>query len=240
MRKRKAIALIVAVLVLASACALLLAACDDGTATPAGKGVTRPEDVFTNDLDVTDAQNLIADASVSASSAASSASAVADGDTETAWTAETTSGEYIEITFDSPADFDTVVLRENGNFISGFSFVLPDENGEYTVDEYGYYENAFYRQQDRIERYRYCTFEEQTGVTTFRIYFGRSDEGKDMSIAEVEIYNVAPKEYANEFRVFNYYRVDDFYNMTDEEAAALAEELDRGVITDMILISFVF
>lgn len=222
MRKRKAIALIVAVLVLASACALLLAACDDGTATPAGKGVTRPEDVFTNDLDVTDAQNLIADASVSASSAASSASAVADGDTETAWTAETTSGEYIEITFDSPADFDTVVLRENGNFISGFSFVLPDENGEYPVDEYGYYENAFYRQQDRIERYRYCTFEEQTGVKTFRIYFGRSDEGKDMSIAEVEIYNVAPKEYANEFRVFNYYRVDDFYNMTDEEAAALA------------------
>lgn len=46
MRKKKAIALIVAVLVLASACALLLAACDDGTATPAGKGVTRPEDIL--------------------------------------------------------------------------------------------------------------------------------------------------------------------------------------------------
>lgn len=242
MKKRKFICIIAAALVLVTSCGVLLAACNDKTdaKSPSSMGVTRPEDVFTNDLDVTDAQNLIADASVSASSAASSASAVADGDTETAWTAETTSGEYIEITFDSPADFDTVVLRENGNFISGFSFVLPDENGEYPVDEYGYYENAFYRQQDRIERYRYCTFEEQTGVKTFRIYFGRSDEGKDMSIAEVEIYNVAPKEYANEFRVFNYYRVDDFYNMTDEEAAALAEELDRGVITDMILISFVF
>lgn len=229
MRKRKAIALIVAVLVLASACALLLAACDDGTATPAGKGVTRPENVFTNDIDQTDGENLVTGASVTASSAQDGISALTDGDKETAWTAESTEDEYVEIRFSAPTEINTVVLRENGNYITGFRFLKEDDSAW----------TEFYR-QDRMERYRYCTFEEQTGVKTFRIYFGRSDEGKDMSIAEVEIYNVAPKEYANEFRVFNYYRVDDFYNMTDEEAAALAEELDRGVITDMILISFVF
>lgn len=74
-------------------------------------------------------------------------------------------------------------------------------------------------------------------VTTFRIYFNYVDEGKDLSVSEVEIYNVAPKEYAQDFRVFNYYTAADLAAMTDDELAA---ELGRGVITDMILISMVF
>ena len=240
MKKGRFTVIIAAALVLTVVCGVLFAACNNDPPSVGSMGVEDFGNVFTDDLDTTAAENLAASAQqITASSAADSAGNVADGDTSTAWTAESTTGQYIEITLPSPTEINTVVLRENGNYISGFSFVTPDENGEYPTDGYGYFENFFYRQQDRIERYRYCTFD-AVEVTTFRIYFERCDEGKDISIAEVEIYNIAPKEYENDFRVFNYYRVDDFYNMTDEEAAALAKELDRGVITDMILISFVF
>ena len=238
MKKKKPVAMIAATLVLLLVAGALFVACNKDVGV-GSMGVEPYPDKFTNDLDTVDAEDLTAGAQITASSAAETAANVLDGSTETAWTAENTSGQFLEITFSEPVSFNTVVLRENGNYISGFSFVTPDENGEYPTDGYGYFENFFYRQQDRIERYRYCTFD-AVEVTTFRIYFERCDEGKDISIAEVEIYNIAPKEYENDFRVFNYYRVDDFYNMTDEEAAALADELDRGVITDMILISFVF
>lgn len=237
MKKSKITLLTAAALVLVLACGILLAACNDNGGKIGSMGVEPFPDTFTNDLDTTAAENLAASAQITASSAADSAGNVADGDTSTAWTAESTTGQYIEITFPSPTEINTVVLRENGNYISGFSFVTPDENGEYPTDGYGYFENFFYRQQDRIERYRYCTFATQEDVTEFRIWFGGTDAGKSLSIAEVEIYNVAPKEYDGDFRVFNYYTAADLAAMTDDELSA---ELGRGVITDMILISMVF
>lgn len=237
MKKSKITLLTAAALVLVLACGILLAACNDNGGKIGSMGVEPFPDTFTNDLDTTAAENLAASAQkITASSAADSAGNVADGDTSTAWTAESTTGQYIEITFPSPTEINTVVLRENGNYISGFSFVTPDENGEYPTDGYGYFENFFYRQQDRIERYRYCTFD-AVEVTTFRIYFNYVDEGKELSMSEVEIYNVAPKEYTQDFRVFNYYTAADLAAMTDDELSA---ELGRGVITDMILISMVF
>ena len=96
---------------------------------------------------------------------------------------------------------------------------------------------SFYRQQDRIERYRYCTFERQTDVTEFRIWFGGTDAGKALSIAEVEVYDVAAKEYDGDFRVFNYYTPQDLQYM---ETADLLDDFRHDTITDVILISFAF
>lgn len=235
MKKKKPVAMIAATLVLLLVAGALFVACNKDVGV-GSMGVEPYPDKFTNDLDTVDAENLTAGAQITASSAAETAANVLDGSTETAWTAENTSGQFLEITFSEPVSFNTVVLRENGNYISGFSFVTPDENGEYPTDGYGYFENFFYRQQDRIERYRYCTFD-AVEVTTFRIYFNYVDEGKELSMSEVEIYNVAPKEYTQDFRVFNYYTAADLAAMTDDELSA---ELGRGVITDMILISMVF
>lgn len=235
MKKKKPVAMIAATLVLLLVAGALFVACNKDVGV-GSMGVEPYPDKFTNDLDTVDAEDLTAGAQITASSAAETAANVLDGSTETAWTAENTSGQFLEITFSEPVSFNTVVLRENGNYISGFSFVTPDENGEYPTDGYGYFENFFYRQQDRIERYRYCTFD-AVEVTTFRIYFNYVDEGKELSMSEVEIYNVAPKEYTQDFRVFNYYTAADLAAMTDDELSA---ELGRGVITDMILISMVF
>lgn len=235
MKKKKPVAMIAATLVLLLVAGALFVACNKDVGV-GSMGVEPYPDKFTNDLDTVDAENLTAGAQITASSAAETAANVLDGDTSTAWTAESTTGQYIEITLPSPTEINTIVLRENGNYISGFSFVTPDENGEYPTDGYGYFENFFYRQQDRIERYRYCTFD-AVEVTTFRIYFNYVDEGKELSMSEVEIYNVAPKEYTQDFRVFNYYTAADLAAMTDDELSA---ELGRGVITDMILISMVF
>ena len=235
MKKKKPVAMIAATLVLLLVAGALFVACNKDVGV-GSMGVEPYPDKFTNDLDTVDAEDLTAGAQITASSAAETAANVLDGSTETAWTAENTSGQFLEITFSEPVSFNTVVLRENGNYISGFSFVTPDENEEYPTDGYGYFENFFYRQQDRIERYRYCTFD-AVEVTTFRIYFNYVDEGKELSMSEVEIYNVAPKEYTQDFRVFNYYTAADLAAMTDDELSA---ELRRGVITDMILISMVF
>ncbi len=236
MKKKKPVAMIAATLVLLLVAGALFVACNKDVGV-GSMGVEPYPDKFTNDLDTVDAENLAASAqNITASSAADSAGNVADGDTSTAWTAESTTGQYIEITLPSPTEINTVVLRENGNYISGFSFVTPDENGEYPTDGYGYFENFFYRQQDRIERYRYCTFD-AVEVTTFRIYFNYVDEGKELSMSEVEIYNIAPKEYTQDFRVFNYYTPQDLQYM---ETADLLDDFRHDTITDVILISFAF
>lgn len=227
MKKSKITLLTAAALVLVLACGILLAACNNDPPT------RDFEYIFTNDIDTVDSENLAVGASVTAASGGD-ASAVLDGDKTTAWTAAETSGQWLEITLSSPADINTVVIRENGNFISGFGFVLPDEDGVYPEDMVS---ASFYRQQDRIERYRYCTFATQEDVSEFRIWFGGTDAGKSLSIAEVEIYNVAPKEYDGDFRVFNYYTPQDLQYM---EQADLLEDFESDTITDVILISLAF
>ncbi len=225
MRKFKMRAFIVAVLVLACACTFLLAACDDNEATPAGKGVTRPENVYTDNLDVTRSENLVAGATVTASSSADEAANLTDGDVSTVWTASDTENVYVEIAFDEPTRINTIVLRENGNYISGFRFLAKDADGW----------REFYR-QDRMERYRYCTFDAET-VSAIRIAIDGVNEGKAISLSEIEIYNVAPKSYEDEFRVFAYYNSGDFLApaLSDED---LAQQLD--VVTDVIMFLFVY
>ena len=225
--------MIAATLVLLLVAGALFVACNKDVGV-GSMGVEPYPDKFTNDLDTVDAENLAAGADTSASSETETAANVLDGSTETAWTAENTSGQFLEITFSEPVSFNTVVLRENGNYISGFGFVLPDEDGNYPADMKS---ASFYRQQDRIERYRYCTFERQTDVTEFRIWFGGTDAGKELSMSEVEIYNVAPKEYTQDFRAFNYYTPQDLQYM---ETADLLDDFRHDTITDVILISFAF
>lgn len=233
MKKKKPVAMIAATLVLLLVAGALFVACNKDVGV-GSMGVEPYPDKFTNDLDTVDAENLAAGADTSASSETETAANVLDGDTATAWTAENTSGQFLEITFSEPVSFNTVVLRENGNYISGFGFVLPDENGDYPADMKS---ASFYRQQDRIERYRYCTFERQTDVTEFRIWFGGTDAGKALSIAEAEVYDVTEKEYDGDFRVFNYYSAGDMQYMSHED---LLEDLSHDTITDVILISFAF
>lgn len=233
MKKKKPVAMIAATLVLLLVAGALFVACNKDVGV-GSMGVEPYPDKFTNDLDTVDAENLAAGADISASSETETAANVLDGSTETAWTAENTSGQFLEITFSEPVSFNTVVLRENGNYISGFGFVLPDEDGNYPADMKS---ASFYRQQDRIERYRYCTFERQTDVTEFRIWFGGTDAGKALSIAEAEVYDVTEKEYDGDFRVFNYYTPQDLQYM---ETADLLDDFRHDTITDVILISFAF
>lgn len=233
MKKKKPVAMIAATLVLLLVAGALFVACNKDVGV-GSMGVEPYPDKFTNDLDTVDAENLAAGADISASSETETAANVLDGDTATAWTAENTSGQFLEITFSEPVSFNTVVLRENGNYISGFGFVLPDEDGNYPADMKS---ASFYRQQDRIERYRYCTFERQTDVTEFRIWFGGTDAGKALSIAEAEVYDVTEKEYDGDFRVFNYYSAGDMQYTSHED---LLEDLSHDTITDVILISFAF
>ena len=233
MKKKKPVAIIAATLVLLLVAGALFVACNKNVGV-GSMGVEPYPDKFTNDLDTVDAEDLTAGAQITASSAAETAANVLDGSTETAWTAENTSGQFLEITFSEPVSFNTVVLRENGNYISGFGFVLPDEDGNYPADMKS---ASFYRQQDRIERYRYCTFD-RVELSSFRIYFNSVyPEGKDLSIAEVEIYDVAPKVYEQDFRVFNYYTPQDLQYMTQED---LLEDFESDTITDVILISLAF
>ena len=221
-------------LVLVLCCAPVLTAFSAGqsesgsqrASQPIGKDVSRPENIFTNDLDIVDSENLAAEANVTASSAASSAANLTDGNKDTVWTAESTDGEYFELSFSSPVEINTIVLRENGNYITGFRFFKGDGKGGW---------QEFYR-QDRVERYRYCTFDAVT-LDSLRITFDGANEGYDISLSEVEIYDVAPKTYAEQFKVFSYYNVGDFRSPALDENE-LAAQLD--VVTDVILFEFVY
>lgn len=223
MAKKKIIALFVMAALLVTAALPVLVACND-KADVTGKGVERPENIFTDDIDTVDSDNLAAGAQVAVTSAEENASVLIDGDKDTAWTAENATGESILLSFGKTVTVNTVVLRENGNYITGFRFEVPDGKGWREI----------YR-QDRMERYRYCTFERQTGVTEFRIWFGGTDAGKALSIAEAEVYDVTEKE--QDFRVFNYYTPQDLQYM---ETADLLDDFRHDTITDVILISFAF
>lgn len=223
MAKKKIIALFVMAALLVTAALPVLVACND-KADVTGKGVERPENIFTDDIDTVDSDNLAAGAQVTVTSAEENASVLIDGDKDTAWTAENATGESILLSFGKTVTVNTVVLRENGNYITGFRFEVPDGKGWREI----------YR-QDRMERYRYCTFERQTGVTEFRIWFGGTDAGKALSIAEAEVYDVTEKE--QDFRVFNYYTPQDLQYM---ETADLLDDFRHDTITDVILISFAF
>lgn len=227
MPKKRFLFLLVAAVLTVAFCLPLLVACNDKGAEIAVKDVERPSDIFTDDIDTVDSENLAASASVTTASETETSPNLIDGDEDTAWTAANATGEYIILSFGKEVTFNTVVLRENGNYITGFRFQLPDGNGGW--------QESFYR-QDRMERYRYCAFDTVT-ADSIRIVIDGVNTGKQISVAEVEVYNVAQKTYEDEFRVFAYYNVND-YKSPALDKDQLTAQLD--VVTDIILFEYVY
>lgn len=135
MAKKKIIALFVMAALLVTAALPVLVACND-KADVTGKGVERPENIFTDDIDTVDSDNLAAGAQVTVTSAEENASVLIDGDKDTAWTAENATGESILLSFGKTVTVNTVVLRENGNLkhmttSQDIELLLPNEDADF-------------------------------------------------------------------------------------------------------------
>lgn len=107
MAKKTIFALFVMAALLVTAALPVLVACND-KADVTGKGVERPENIFTDDIDTVDSDNLAAGAQVTVTSAEENASVLIDGDKDTAWTAGNATGESIllssDVTFEQIAE----------------------------------------------------------------------------------------------------------------------------------------
>lgn len=97
----------------------------------------------------------------------------------------------VNISFEEPTTFNTVVLKEEGDVIREFSFYYTDEEGK---------EHFIYK-QDLVEEYRYCSFPTIT-TTNLRIEV-KGLEDKEWNISDVEIYNMGGT-YDKDFRVTAY------------------------------------
>lgn len=114
---------------------------------------------------------------------------VVDGDIDTAWKSSSKTDSFV-LTFKSEQTFNTIVIREKGYNVNRFSLSYCSENGEWIT---------FY-EQDSIEDYRYCAFDD---ITAKQIKFEVTDSDSVFRIREFEIYNVEKKEIDN-FRVSDY------------------------------------
>lgn len=157
--------------------------------------------------------NLAAEAVVAAQSGSVLADAkfLTDGLIETFWSSGQKENAYVELRFPEEVTFNTVVLRELTTSVKSFA-LQTNENGEW-VD--------FYR-SDRIETYRFCSFDP---VTTNRMRLVVREQVGNFCLQEMEIYNIAPKELKEPFRVAAYKRIDfnKTWEITDpvKEAEAL-------------------
>ena len=111
MPKKRFLFLLVAAVLTVAFCLPLLVACNDKGAEIAGKDVERPSDIFTDDIDTVDSENLAASASVTTASETETSPNLIDGDEDTAWTAANATGEYIILSFGKEVTFNTVVLQ---------------------------------------------------------------------------------------------------------------------------------
>lgn len=117
-----------------------------------------------------------------------------DGKVETYWSSGQQEGAYVELRFLEPVTFNTVVLRELTTSVKAFA-LQKYENGQW-VD--------FFK-SDRIETYRFCTFDP---VTTQRVRLVVRGQVGTFRLQEMEIYNIAPKELDEPLRVAAYKRID--------------------------------
>lgn len=122
------------------------------------------------------------------------------------------------VVFSQTQTFNTIVLRENADKTTEFKISVKNE-GEW---------QEIYR-QDRIDRYRLCSFETTSAQEIEIEILSASGSTK---IDSIEVYNVAPKQSA--FRVSAY--------MTTSKKSVQERKNDEGftgyfnVITDLILI----
>ena len=137
------------------------------------------------------AQAIVADQS---GSKIADAKFLTDGKVETHWSSGQQEGAYVELRFLEPITFNTVVLRELTTSVRAFA-LQKYENGQW-VD--------FFK-SDRIETYRFCTFDP---VTTQRVRLVVRGQVGTFRLQEMEIYNIAPKELDEPLRVAAYKRID--------------------------------
>lgn len=136
-------------------------------------------------------QTIVADQS---GSKIADAKFLTDGKVETYWSSGQQEGAYVELRFLEPVSFNTVVLRELTTSVRAFA-LQKYENGQW-VD--------FFK-SDRIETYRFCTFDP---VTTQRVRLVVRGQVGTFRLQEMEIYNIAPKELDEPLRVAAYKRID--------------------------------
>ncbi len=125
-------------------------------------------------------------------------------------------GSSIEIRFNQPTVFDTVVIEEKGNNISDFTIEVLDNNGEY-ITVYQQYE---------IGKYRYCEISEQTS-TSIRITINNTYKNK-FKLKKIDVLNVE-RNINEDFRVTTYIVCPTFYANGQFETEKL------NSITDVIL-----
>lgn len=127
-------------------------------------------------------------------SAVADAKFLTDGKVETYWSSGQKENAYVELRFPEAVTFNTVVLRELTASVKEFA-LQKYENGQW-ID--------FFK-SDRIETYRFCTFD---AVTTQRLRLVVRKQAGTFRLQELEVYNIAPKELAEPLRVSAYKRID--------------------------------
>lgn len=127
-------------------------------------------------------------------SAIADAKFLTDGRIETYWSSGQAMNAYVELKFPQEVTFNTVVLRELTASVKSFA-LQTYEDGQW-VDFF---------QSDRIETYRFCTFDP---VTTQRVRLVVREQAGTFRVQELELYNIAPRELDEPLRISAYKRLD--------------------------------
>ena len=116
-------------------------------------------------------------------SAIADAQYLTDGKIETYWSSGQKENAYVELQFPEAVTFNTVVLRELTASVKSFA-LQTYENGKW-VD--------FFK-SDRIETYRFCTFDP---VTTQRVRLVVHEQAGTFRLQEMEIITLRRKSSTN-------------------------------------------
>lgn len=158
-----------------------------GTTAFAGDGFSDlPSPVDSENLAVTQLENI-----EDAKGKANVKKAV-DSDTNTAWKSSGTTDSFV-LTFKEEQTFNTIILREKGWNVKKFRL-------SYYIDTPGNEHWERFYEQEAINDYRYCAFDD---ITAKQIKFEVLESDSKFKIREIEIYNTEKKE-RNSFRVSDY------------------------------------
>ncbi len=135
-------------------------------------------------------------------------------------------GEYIEIKFSEPRNFNTVVIKEVDEQVFYFEIYVEDYEVEVKREHpYYVYPEFMVYQQDKIGEYRYCDIgNHYADSLTIRIV---SSNENHHNIKDIDVLNI--QNYNEDFRVTSYIVCSTFY--ANEEY----EEDKLNSITDLIL-----
>lgn len=130
--------------------------------------------------------------SITDSKGRSGAQRAVDSDTNTAWKSSATKDSLV-LTFKEEQTFNTIILREKGWNIKKFTLSYYDD-----VPGNEHWERFY--EQDAVNDYRYCAFE---NVTAKQIKLEITDSDSIFKIREFEVYNIG-KKARDSIRVSDY------------------------------------